>query len=110
MKRFLAILFSAAAGATAGYVLRQMVEARRDHRPAEERRPLVVAAPISNTVVAAAVGLLSGSTGPVTAFASGLVTASVAGNLDDLIPGLGTLRRDQLDKILRVARQQTDEG
>ena len=104
MKRFLTVCLSALAGATVGYVIHQIVDARRNGKPAEERRPLVVGAPLSNTVVAAIIGLISGKAGPVTAFASGLMSAMVAGNLDDVIPGLGTLRRDQIDKIIKAAR------
>jgi hypothetical protein len=100
----LAVVVAAMAGATTGFVVRQMVDARRDPRPPEERRPLIVAAPLTNTVIAVLVGLLSGRSGPATAFASGLLTTSTAGNLDEVIPGLGTLRRDQLERIFRNAR------
>ena len=97
----LAILGAAAAGATAGYVVHQLI-GRQHHGPSEAPSDLTIGAPLVPTAVALGVGLVSGRRSLLAAAVVGFTLSAAAGpKIDLLIPAIRTAR----ERLRRSAPQ-----
>ncbi len=97
MQRLIAIVLTAVAGSSGGYLLHQVLS--RKAEPAQNPA-LVIGAPVSVVLLAAVVGLVTGRRGPALALIAGLLGATFLGTrLDDAIPGVADARETAMEAL-----------
>jgi hypothetical protein len=99
MQRIISIFIAAIGGGTGGYAAHQFL-GRKDDPTLNQQ--IVIGAPLTVLVGATLLGLLGGRNGPIVAFVTGFVGATLLGTrLNDAIPGVVDARsrvRARLDQ------------
>lgn len=104
MKRLFSTVSAAFAGSTAGYVLHQVMAAKKASPKDAKQPPLVVGAPVVTAGIASIVGVFFGKRAAVAAFITGAAVAGVLGDkLDGMVPGLGDVKQRMLKQAKDTA-------
>ena len=99
MKKLLGTMTAASAGSTAGYVVFQLLEAKKNPIEGGKRAPMVVAAGPATTTIAVLVAMMFRSKSRIVALVLGFVLAVALGDkIEMMIPGLANVKQSLHDR------------